>query len=214
MERHQRFWSKVLKTESCWFWQGSTNGNVWFEGKLHVARRVTYYLCKGNWPDHGPSLSCGNPECINPDHYIWPSINDLIAWADQPHPFGSDISKKGDHVLKQTVSGCVDSATIRRVWVATFGPFPPRHFLRRMCEEKTCVKADHFCLTPYSVPEEKQDLSGMSELELKEHKRLMRSRPQNDRSDADEKEYRRMIRKEKRDAAKAYREMIKAELET
>ena len=75
----ERFWSKVDRrgSEECWEWQGGVvnkgyhdYGRVWFNGKQHVAHRVSYYLAHGVMA--GPTTqvchSCDNPRCVNPGH--------------------------------------------------------------------------------------------------------------------------------------------------
>ena len=68
----QRFWSKVIKTGSCWEWTSSKSngyGQFWLNGKLHMVHRITYTLYKDVIPnnltiDH----LCRNRSCVNPDH--------------------------------------------------------------------------------------------------------------------------------------------------
>lgn len=70
----ERFWRKVLKTETCWMWTGGTSG--WFygsfsyiDGKKIYAHRYSYELANGEIPE-GMLVchSCDNPKCVRPDH--------------------------------------------------------------------------------------------------------------------------------------------------
>jgi hypothetical protein len=70
---HDRFFSKVEKTDSCWLWTASKTprgyGTFYFEGRNRGAHRVAYLLTKGAIPE-GAELDhlCRNPSCVNPDH--------------------------------------------------------------------------------------------------------------------------------------------------
>lgn len=67
-----RFWSKVIKTETCWIWTSTiTHGYGYFayRGKNVRAHRLAYTLLKGEIPvglhlDH----LCRNRSCVNPKH--------------------------------------------------------------------------------------------------------------------------------------------------
>lgn len=69
----QRFFEKIVKTDSCWNWTGSLNnqgyGNFRVNGEYHPAHRVSYRMHVG--PILGGLLIdhiCHNPACVNPDH--------------------------------------------------------------------------------------------------------------------------------------------------
>ena len=70
---HQRFWSKVNKTASCWIWlaKRDSSGYGWFGigSKMFSAHRVAYTLTFGSIRE-GMTLDhvCRNPSCVNPDH--------------------------------------------------------------------------------------------------------------------------------------------------
>lgn len=75
-----RFWAKVLKTESCWLWQAQTNNKgygvfMYYSKTLRRASRQMYAhrcawtLTKGDIPEGLRVLHrCDNPPCCNPDH--------------------------------------------------------------------------------------------------------------------------------------------------
>lgn len=63
----ERFWAKVKKTDSCWLWQGATNGGgygvFWADGKRIAAHRFIF--------GHTEKLvlhRCDNPPCVRPSH--------------------------------------------------------------------------------------------------------------------------------------------------
>lgn len=73
MKLPETFWSKVIKTESCWRWTGARNkrGYGLFNicGKLQSAHRLAWSEIHGAI---GAGLyichKCDNPSCVNPDH--------------------------------------------------------------------------------------------------------------------------------------------------
>jgi len=60
-------------TDECWEWQGAITsggyGEVWVEGHMHPAHRVSYEYFFGKVPD-GLNVchKCDNPKCVNPYH--------------------------------------------------------------------------------------------------------------------------------------------------
>jgi hypothetical protein len=69
----ERFWSRVVKTEGCWLWQGSLDtpgyGQFSVDGKGIGAHRFAYELKHGKIPE-GLQMDhlCGNRACVNPNH--------------------------------------------------------------------------------------------------------------------------------------------------
>ena len=69
-----RFWAKVVKSDGCWTWRGSTHwkegyGRFRYHGKTVSAHRVAYELTIGPIPD-GLVIDhlCRNRVCVNPAH--------------------------------------------------------------------------------------------------------------------------------------------------
>lgn len=68
-----KFYSKIIKTETCWLWRGniakSGYGLIRIKGKLFSAHRYSYFLNNKNsneklWVMH----SCDVRQCVNPEH--------------------------------------------------------------------------------------------------------------------------------------------------
>jgi len=73
MSDADRFWAKVLKTETCWLWTGALTGhgyrNFWLDGRNRPAHRAAYEWLVGPVPncrelDH----LCRVRRCVRPDH--------------------------------------------------------------------------------------------------------------------------------------------------
>lgn len=82
----EKFWQRVLKTETCWLWQGSTQeryGTVTYQGRKYFTHRLAWILT------YGPIQAslhvchrCDNPPCCNPEHLFLGTHRDnmLDAW--------------------------------------------------------------------------------------------------------------------------------------
>lgn len=70
---HDRFWSNVEKTDSCWLWTACCNqkgyGQFSIDGHRYPASRVAFFLSGQLIPEGYMILhSCDNPPCVNPEH--------------------------------------------------------------------------------------------------------------------------------------------------
>jgi hypothetical protein len=76
-----RFWSKVNRTNDCWFWTGNTNdvgyGRVRVGRHLKAAHRIAWELTNGPIPD-GAIIRhrCRRPGCVRPDHLVL--VTDIV----------------------------------------------------------------------------------------------------------------------------------------
>lgn len=69
----ERFWFKVIKTESCWNWNGAKDregyGYLWNGYELMGAHRFSYILHYGFIPEESLVCHhCDNPSCVKPEH--------------------------------------------------------------------------------------------------------------------------------------------------
>ena len=68
-----RFWEKVRKTETCWFWTAQINNKGYgcfvYQGRLVYAHRMAWRLTLGD-PPIGKNIlhRCDVPACVNPSH--------------------------------------------------------------------------------------------------------------------------------------------------
>lgn len=76
---HDRFWSKVQLTDSCWIWLGARHpedGHGWIalanehgKRKASWAHRISWLLHYGEIPEKAQVLhKCDVPWCVNPAH--------------------------------------------------------------------------------------------------------------------------------------------------
>ncbi|GEL95374.1 HNH endonuclease signature motif containing protein [Cellulomonas composti] len=88
-----RFWAKVDKREGCWEWQGGRSepggyGRIGSAGRLLLAHRVAYELCKGPILD-GLTVDhlCGNRGCVNPAHL------ELVSRGENSRRYASALER-------------------------------------------------------------------------------------------------------------------------
>lgn len=71
----EKFYNRAKRDgNGCMVWQGAIQtrgyGAVWYDGKVHLAHRVSFLLANGRWPE--PKLvidhTCNNKACVNPGH--------------------------------------------------------------------------------------------------------------------------------------------------
>jgi hypothetical protein len=74
----ERFWSKVLKADGCWLWQGTRDdhgyGTISVAGSEFRASRISYAIAFGDPGKLNVLHSCDNPPCVKP--------NDLFLGTD------------------------------------------------------------------------------------------------------------------------------------
>jgi len=104
----ERFWSKVEKTHSCWFWTGSITswgyGQVWFMAKHGIAHKISYELAYGP-VDTGKHVDhlCRNRACVRPDHLEMVSKKENILRGESPPAINGSrkVCKRGHLFTKR-----------------------------------------------------------------------------------------------------------------
>lgn len=78
----------IVKTQSCWLWEGATDefGNPFFDGE--PVRRLLYELTTGNvvMPNRFVMPYCRNRDCVLPDHARIVNGTDALEWYNNPPP--------------------------------------------------------------------------------------------------------------------------------
>lgn len=99
----RRFWSKVIKQQECWEWNGERDKDGY--GKINlmsfqtrVAHRLSWILTFGEIPE-GMLVChrCDNPSCVNPNHLFLGTQSDNI---NDMYKKGRGIFHKGEHCCR------------------------------------------------------------------------------------------------------------------
>jgi hypothetical protein len=68
----ERFWAKVIKTETCWLWQASKNRKgygLFGLGRTRIAHRIAFEDAYGQSAAGKVVMhTCDTPACVNPAH--------------------------------------------------------------------------------------------------------------------------------------------------
>ena len=118
---HCRFFSKIRKTKSCWFWTGNLDVNGYGQiamgrKNLWKASRISYFLHKGEIPKKKVIMHlCDNPPCVNPLHLEAGTQSQNISHAYELHPRKlkevcsrghkfDGINSRGNQICKQCMN--------------------------------------------------------------------------------------------------------------
>lgn len=101
-----RFWSKVRKTDNCWFWvagcMGKGYGSFRIGGKIYLAHIVSFYIHNGFWPKKCILHSCDNRSCVNPAHLREGTKKDNAEDRELRNSWDRSGSKNGRAVLTES----------------------------------------------------------------------------------------------------------------
>lgn len=110
----ERFWSKVLKTSTCWVWTSNTNNKGYGMFSLgtaigkKLAHRLSYEEANGKIPAGMHILhSCDNPLCVNPSHLRAGTRKDNMQECSQKGRYGNQKLSDANVIslLKDYVAG-------------------------------------------------------------------------------------------------------------
>lgn len=71
-QRNDLFWTKVEKTEGCWYWAAAIDqkgyGRFWDGQQMRLAHRLAVEIETGSMPVGHLDHECRNASCVNPSH--------------------------------------------------------------------------------------------------------------------------------------------------
>lgn len=90
---------KTHNSDACLIWPFAKGGNpkfrygtLYFDGRVHAAHRVSFFLAYGHWPTPIARHTCDTPACVNPRHIIegtkLDNSNDMMERKRNRQPSG------------------------------------------------------------------------------------------------------------------------------
>jgi len=111
----ERFMSRVNKTDSCWLWNASTDGNGYarfvINRKSVIASRFSYKSFVGEIPNGLFVLhKCDNPKCVNPEHLFTgtqtDNMQDMLKKGRNPRSVKTHCPQGHEYSEQNTYKYC------------------------------------------------------------------------------------------------------------
>lgn len=111
----ERLWSRVVRGDGCWEWQGNRDGNGYGRigrgNKTPLVHRVAYELTYGPIADEADVCHrCDNPPCVRPNHLFIGTHQDNMA-----DMVTKNRNTRGERVGNHKLSAC-DVQAIRAAY--------------------------------------------------------------------------------------------------
>lgn len=125
----ERFWEKVLKTETCWLWKAGVStdgyGKFQLDGRTRRAHAVAWELAARSVPDgHVLRHTCDNPLCVRVDHLTTgtqkDNIRDCVARGRRATSIAPERRRYGEQAARALLTN-EQAAEIRRRYVPRKG---------------------------------------------------------------------------------------------
>lgn len=121
----EQFLAKVLKTDTCWLWQGNRKTGGYGRLGQTMAHRISYGLfVEPIQPGNGVFHKCDNPPCVRPDHLFSgkqiENVSDMIS--KKRHWVQKNGMPRGDKALcrKLTSVNVLKMRELRRTTGVTY----------------------------------------------------------------------------------------------
>lgn len=159
LKQHDRFWSRVLKSDGCWTWMGGrTIGHGYFSAgrrNLLHAHRVMFALEVGPIPVNATVLhSCGDLYCVNPSHLRLGDYGEHnpLSRLSERELFDRHVDKSAGPSACWPWTGAINRGTGYGVFQSksttiahrfAYGQVPSGMVIDHLCRNKRCVNPLH-----------------------------------------------------------------------
>lgn len=150
----ENFWSKVIKTDTCWLWDSKWiiegYDMIKWHGRKKAVHRLAWELTYGDVVDKHIVIhhKCDNKLCVRPDHLFIPTTSERL-WGNTKKVntcwVWMGARQKGNYGTI-CVSGIL-TKTHRLAWeLANNAKIPKGMFVCHKCDNPPCCNPDHLFL--------------------------------------------------------------------